>query len=125
MQKKVLIVDDEPNIVISLKFLLENAGFDVKSESDGQSALDAIASSTPDVLVLDVMLPGLDGFQVLRELRGDPRYEKLPVLMLTAKGQREDRKTAIDTGADVFISKPFSNDEVVKAVQDLAVASDE
>ena len=125
MQKKVLVVDDEPNIVISLKFLLENAGFDVKSESDGQSALDAIASSTPDVLVLDVMLPGLDGFQVLRELRSDPRYEKLPVLMLTAKGQREDRKTAIDTGADVFISKPFSNDEVVKAVQDLAVVSNE
>ena len=125
MQKKVLVVDDEPNIVISLKFLLENAGFDVKSESDGQSALDAIASSTPDVLVLDVMLPGLDGFQVLRELRSDPRYEKLPVLMLTAKGQREDRKTAIDTGADVFISKPFSNDEVVKAVQDLAVVCNE
>ena len=125
MQKTVLIVDDEPNIVISLKFLLENAGFDVNSESNGQAALDSIATSIPDVLVLDVMLPGLDGFQVLRELRGDPRYEKLPVLMLTAKGQREDRKTAIDTGADVFISKPFSNDEVVKAVQNLAATANE
>lgn len=124
MKKRILLVEDEPNIVVSLTFLLERAGFEVATETNGQKALETILEDPPDTLVLDVMLPGLDGFEILRRIRADHRVEKLPVLMLTAKGQREDRKNALDFGADKFITKPFSNAEVVEAVQDL-VARDQ
>ena len=120
MAKRVLLAEDEPNIVESLKFVLERAGFDVAVEIDGREALDVTLNDTPDVLVLDVMLPGIDGYEVLRQLRADRRSETLPVLMLTAKGQREDRETALECGADLFITKPFSNAEVVEAVEWLA-----
>ena len=120
MKKRILLVEDEPNIVVSLTFLLERAGFEVATESNGQNAIDTILDDPPDTLVLDVMLPGLDGFEILRRVRADPRVEKLPVLMLTAKGQREDRKNALEIGADMFITKPFSNTEVVEAVRELA-----
>jgi len=120
MNKRILLVEDEPNIVVSLTFLLERAGFEVATESNGQKAIDSILDDPPDTLVLDVMLPGLDGFEILRRVRADPRVEKLPVLMLTAKGQREDRKNALEIGADMFITKPFSNTEVVEAVRELA-----
>lgn len=120
MKKRILLVEDEPNIVVSLTFLLERAGFEVATESNGQNAIDSILDDPPDTLVLDVMLPGLDGFEILRRVRADPRVDKLPVLMLTAKGQREDRKNALEIGADMFITKPFSNTEVVEAVLELA-----
>ena len=120
MTKRVLLVEDEANIVVSLTFLLERAGFEVESEMNGRSALARVLETPPDVMVLDVMLPGLDGFEVLRQLRADPRGEKLPVLMLTAKGQREDRDNALAVGADRFISKPFSNAEVIDTVRQLA-----
>jgi DNA-binding response OmpR family regulator len=120
MQKRVLLAEDEPNIVESLTFLLERAGFDVTAEMNGQSALGAALSDPPDVMILDVMLPGLDGFEILRRLRADARAQALPVLMLTAKGQREDRETALESGANLFITKPFSNSEVIAAVTRLA-----
>lgn len=120
MQKRVLLAEDEPNIVESLTFLLERAGFDVTAEMDGQSALGAALADPPDVMILDVMLPGLDGFEILRRLRADARALALPVLMLTAKGQREDRETALESGANLFITKPFSNTEVIAAVTRLA-----
>jgi DNA-binding response OmpR family regulator len=120
MQKRVLLAEDEPNIVESLTFLLERAGFDVVSEMDGQSALGVALADPPDVMILDVMLPGLDGFEILRRLRADTRAQALPVLMLTAKGQREDRETALESGANLFITKPFSNSEVIAAVTRLA-----
>lgn len=120
MAKRVLVAEDEPNIVESLTFLLERAGFDVSVESDGRSALNTAINDTPDVLVLDVMLPELDGYEILRQLRADRRGESLPVLMLTAKGQREDRETAMHCGADLFMTKPFANAEIVAAVERLA-----
>ncbi len=120
MQKRILVVEDEPNIVTSLVFLFEHAGFAVTSETNGKVALDLILSEPPDVLVLDVMLPGLDGFEILRHLRSIPETQAMPILMLTAKGQREDRQNALDFGADLFITKPFSNAEVVSAVKTLA-----
>lgn len=120
MPKRVLLVEDEPNITSSLLFILERAGFEVSSESNGKTALDLILSDPPDAMVLDVMLPGMDGFEVLRRIRADPKVGGLPVLILTAKGQREDRRTALDAGANRFITKPFSNAEVVKAVAELA-----
>ena len=120
MTKRVLLAEDEANIAESISFLLQRAGFEVTVESDGRRALDAVMAETPDVLVLDVMLPGLDGYEILRKLRADPRGETLPVLMLTAKGQREDREMALKCGANLFITKPFSNAEIVSAVRKLA-----
>ena len=120
MQKRVLLVEDEPNIVESLRFLLERAGFDVSVETEGPSALESVLQTPPDVLVLDVMLPELDGFEVLRQLRANAMTRALPVLMLTAKGQKENRETAFEAGADAFITKPFSNTEIVDAVSSLA-----
>lgn len=120
MTKRVLLAEDEPNIVESLTFLLERAGFAVRVETDGRQALDAAISDAPDVLVLDVMLPGLDGYEILRQLRANQRAGRTPVIMLTAKGQREDRETAIASGADLFITKPFANSEIIAAVKRLA-----
>ena len=118
--KTVLLAEDEPNIVESLTFLLERAGFKIKVASDGRQALDTALEKQPAVLVLDLMLPELDGYEVLRRLRVDPRGEKLPVLMLTAKGQRIDRETALECGADLFMTKPFANSEIIAAVVELA-----
>ena len=100
--------------------MLERAGFEIEVASDGRTALQSALDNRPDVLVLDLMLPELNGYEVLRELRRDPRCESLPVLMLTAKGQVQDRETALECGADLFITKPFVNAEITAAVQELA-----
>ena len=123
MALRVQLAEDEPNIVESLRFLLERAGFDVATESDGAAALAAALAEPPDVMILDVMLPVLDGFEILRRLRADARGRSVPVIMLTAKGQRADRATALGGGADLFITKPFSNAEVIAAVRRLAGAA--
>lgn len=120
MTKRVLLVEDEPNIVVSLRYLLTRAGFDVAVEENGARGLAAALDSPPDVAVLDVMLPEMNGFEILAALRADPRGQRLPILMLTAKGQREDRERAIAGGADRFVTKPFSNAELVAAVRELA-----
>ncbi len=120
MPKRVLLAEDEPNIVESLSFLLQRAGFDVVVEVDGKKALDNALADTPDVMILDVMLPEMDGYEVLRKIRADERAKSIPVLMLTAKGQREDRRVALECGADLFITKPFANADLVAAVQQLA-----
>ncbi len=120
--KRVLLAEDEPNIVVSLRFLLERAGYAVAVRDTGDAALAAALGETPDVVILDVMLPGLDGFEILGRLRADGRTARLPVIMLTAKGQAKDRARAEAVGADHFISKPFANAEVVDAVRRLAHA---
>lgn len=121
MAKRVLLAEDEPNIVESLTFILERSGFDVATTTNGRQALEVALSDMPDILILDVMLPELDGYEVLRRLRADARTKTLPVLMVTAKGQREDRETAMKCGADMFITKPFVNSELIAAVEKLAV----
>jgi len=120
MTKTVLLAEDEPNIVESLTFLLERAGFEVSVATDGRKALMSALETRPDVLVLDLMLPEIDGYEVLRQLRADPKGENLPVLMLTAKGQRIDRETALECGADLCMAKPFANAEITAAVTKLA-----
>lgn len=120
MSKRVLLAEDEPNIVESLSFLLERAGYQVMVEIDGLKALDTAMADTPDVMILDVMLPEMDGYEVLRKMRADDRTKSVPVLMLTAKGQREDRRVAMECGADLFITKPFANAELIAAVEQLA-----
>ena len=122
MAGRVLIVEDEPHIVESLKFILSRDGFEVTALGDAETALETLRETTPDVLVLDAMLPGASGFDMLRQLRANPAWAALPVLMLTAKGQRRDREVARDVGADRFMTKPFANAEVVAAVRELANA---
>lgn len=120
MNQRVLLAEDEPNIVESLRFLLSRAGFDVDVRDNGVAALDAARRMKPDVLVLDVMLPEMNGFEILSNLRSDPETAEMPILMLTAKGQREDRERAMALGASQFMSKPFGNAELVQAVRALA-----
>ena len=116
----ILIAEDEPNIAELLQFLLQRAGHNTLLASDGAAALAAARAQRPDVLVLDVMLPKLSGYEVLKAVRADPVIGGLPVLMLTAKGQEKDRKLAQDLGATAFITKPFSNIDVLSRVAELA-----
>jgi DNA-binding response OmpR family regulator len=120
MPVRVLIVEDEPNIIESLSFILEREGCSITTELDGVAGLERLRKDVPDVLILDVMLPKLDGFQVLKQIRADSNLANLPILMLTAKGQQKDRQTADDLGVSAFITKPFSNQEVVELVMKLA-----
>lgn len=120
MAKRVLLVEDEPNIIEAIRFILNRDGWSVETHSDGATAVDAIRSRAPDVLVLDVMLPGRSGFDILRELREGEGTRDLPVLMLTAKGQGRDRELAERYGATRFMTKPFANAEVLDAVNRLA-----
>ncbi|MBS8229284.1 response regulator transcription factor [Vannielia litorea] len=122
MGKRVLLVEDEPNIIEAIRFILSRDGWRVDTHSDGATALDAVARVSPDVMILDVMLPGKSGFDILRELRAAEATAALPVLMLTAKGQGKDRDLALQFGANRFMTKPFSNDEVLDCLRELAGA---
>lgn len=115
----ILIAEDEPSILESLDFILRRAGWSIDSATDGEAVLEKVRRSRPRVLVLDVMLPKRSGFDVLKQLRSDVETKDLPVLILTAKGQQQDRRIAEELGADVFVTKPYSNAEVVGAVRQL------
>ena len=119
MSKRVLLVEDEPNIIEAIRFILSRDGWAVETHSDGATAVDAILAAPPDVLVLDVMLPGKSGFDILRDLRAAPSTAALPVLMLTAKGQGRDRELAERYGVNRFMTKPFANAEVLETVNAL------
>jgi DNA-binding response OmpR family regulator len=119
MTTRVLIVDDEPSIVISLEFLLKREGFDVSVARDGQEGLTAIRDQHPDLVVLDVMMPKLDGFAVLEAVRADPDLAATRVLMLTAKGREAEQKKGLALGADAYLSKPFSTHELIAKARTL------
>jgi len=119
---RVLIVEDELHIVESLSFVLESEGFDVASELDGEAGLRRLRADPPDVLLLDVMLPKMNGLEVLKLVRADARLRGLPVVILTAKGRQQDRRMAEEIGADAFMTKPFANGDVVAAIRRLAAA---
>ena len=112
----VLIAEDEQNIAESLRFILERADCRVRHASDGEEALLEARNEAPDVMILDLMLPSLNGFDVLKTIRADNDLRKVPVLILTAKGQAQDRQSADNLGADAFVTKPFSNAEIVSEV---------
>ncbi|MEL6583357.1 MAG: response regulator [Pseudomonadota bacterium] len=120
MSKRVLIVEDEANIAESISFLLEREGYEVSLLSDGAAAFDAVHASRPDLVVLDVMLPNRSGFDVLNDIRASDTTARTPVMMLTAKGQSRDRDRANELGATAFVTKPFSNVEIVERVRELA-----
>ena len=119
MARRILVAEDEPFIVESLVFLLSRAGHQVKAVSDGAGVLPAIAAFRPDLLILDIMLPISNGFDVLRRIRAAPRTQRLPVLVLTAKGQDADRSRMMELGVDDFVTKPFSNRDLMARVAKL------
>lgn len=119
MAGSVLLIEDEPNIIEAIRFILSRDGWRVDTHSDGRSAVDAVRSRKPDLIVLDVMLPNRSGYDILNELRADPEFVDLPVLMLTARGQKKDRELAEKLGASRFMTKPFSNGEVLETVRQL------
>ena len=119
MSKKVLIADDEPNIVISLEFLMKREGHAVSVARDGPSALEAIRTAKPDLVLLDVMMPGLSGFEVCQAVRGDEALAGVKILMLSAKGRDTDIAKGQALGADAYMTKPFSTKELAEKVREL------
>ena len=124
MTHSVLVVEDEPNIVDSLSFLMKQAGYRVWIARDGDTALRMVASETPDLVLLDVMLPRRDGYQVCQAIRANPEWNGVRVIMLSARGRELDRRKGIALGADDYITKPFSTREIVKRVQRTLNADD-
>ncbi len=119
MGKRLLVAEDEPNIATSLTFLLEREGYEVTVASDGNAAIEAVLANLPDALLLDLMLPGIDGYEILRRVRSDPKSADLPIMVLSAKGQAEDRARALSLGANLYLTKPFANAELLEAVDGL------
>jgi phosphate regulon transcriptional regulator PhoB len=117
--KKILVVDDEPDLVELVSYNLKKEGFTIFSAVSGEDALDKIRGNQYDLIVLDLMLPGIQGTELCRILRNDPRTEALPIIMLTAKGDVADRVRGLETGADDYLSKPFSPKELVARVNAL------
>ena len=119
MPKRILIVDDEPNIVLSLEFLMKKHGYEVETATDGEQALEAVNRQHPDLVLLDVMMPRKDGYQVCQILREDERLADMRIVMLTAKGRDVEREKGLSLGADDYITKPFSTQDVVEKVGEL------
>jgi DNA-binding response OmpR family regulator len=113
----ILVADDEPNIVRSLEFLLKQAGFRVRAVSDGEAALAAVAQDPPDLVLLDVMMPGRDGYAVCQDIRANPAWRDMRIIMLTAKGRDMQREKGLSLGADEYVTKPFSTRELVERIR--------
>ncbi len=117
MSKRVLVVDDEPNIVMSLEFLMRRAGFDVAVARNGREALAALDATPPDLLLLDVMMPEFDGYEVCERVRGRPDWNATKIIMLTARGRDIERERGLALGADAYVTKPFSTRDLVEQVK--------
>jgi DNA-binding response OmpR family regulator len=115
--ERILIVDDEPDIVETLAFRLEQEGYAVITAGDGLEGLEKARNESPDLIVLDVMMPKLDGFQVARLLKFDEQYQHIPIVMLTAKTQEQDEATGIKTGADDYVKKPFDSQTLMDVIR--------
>ena len=124
MVSKILVVDDEPNIVLSLEFLMKQAGFQVRTASDGEAGLAAITAEQPDLVLLDVMMPRKNGYEVCQAIRANPDWKNVRIIMLTAKGREVEREKGLALGADDYITKPFSTQEVVERVRELLAEAD-
>ena len=119
MGKKLFIADDESGFVSTLRSRLEFEGFEVTTAPDGKAALELIPDEKPDLVLLDIMMPAVNGYQVCRELKGDPDTSSIPILMLTAKSQESDKFWGMEAGADDYMTKPFDMDELIKKIEEL------
>lgn len=118
-KKRILIVDDEPNIVLMLSNRLKANGYDVLSALDGQAGLELAQTTRPDLIILDLMLPVIDGYEVCSRLKTDGRYSKIPILLFSAKAQQEDIAKGEETGADGYIVKPFEAQALLDKIKEL------
>jgi len=121
MPKKVLIVDDEPNIIVPLQFLMEQESYKVMVAANGDEAMEMIAKFKPDLILLDIMLPGVDGYQVCQNVRENPEWQNIKIIFLSAKGREIDVVKGMALSADAYIKKPFAIADVVAQVKDLLV----
>ena len=118
-KKKILLVDDEKDMVFAVKMQLETQGFEVTTAVDGQEALDKARRDKPDLIVLDLMLPKIDGYKICRMLKFDKKYKKIPIIMFTARVQETDRKLGFEVGADAYLSKPFEPKMLLERIHEL------
>ena len=121
MSKSILIVDDEPNIVICLEYLFKREGFQVAVAGDGVEALRKIAENAPDLVLLDIMMPLKNGYEVCQEIRAHPDWRSLKIIMLSAKGRDTEIQKGLALGADAYLTKPFATKELVAKVKELLV----
>lgn len=119
MKRKVLIVDDEPNIVTALEFLLQRSGYEVQVATNGQEALAALERDTPDVVLLDVMMPLKSGYEVCQRMRERPEWRQVKIVMLSAKGREAEVSKGLAVGADLYVTKPFSTRELIEQIDRL------
>ncbi len=119
MASKILIVDDEPNIIVPLQFIMERNGYDVTVAETGEAAMAAVTADKPDLILLDLMLPDLDGFDICRLIRENPDWRDIKIIMVTAMSSEVDVTKGLSLGADAFIIKPFSNSDVVRQVNEM------
>lgn len=118
-KKRILVVDDEAELVKAIKIRLELAGFEVFAAYNGNEALEKVRQNPPDLVILDLMLPKIDGFKVCRILKFDEKYKGIPIIMLTARAQESDQKVGADVGADAYIMKPFDHTVVLAKIKEL------
>jgi len=119
MAKKILVVDDEPHIVKLVEMRLKASGYDVISSHDGRQCLDMVRSEKPDLIILDLMLPSLNGYEVCHALRSDPVHKNIPIVMLSAKGKFNDMKTGLEKGVDAYVAKPFKTETLLGILKGL------
>jgi len=122
MAKKILLVDDEPHIIMMLENRMKHAGYEVITASDGQEALTKAKKENPDLIILDLMLPKLDGYKVCRMLKFDEKYKHIPIIMLSARAQEADKKMGETVGADGYVTKPFEPQVLLGKVKELLSA---
>jgi len=116
-RNKILIIDDEPQIVRALELLMQREGFEVRSANDGVEALGAIEEGAPDLILLDLMMPRMDGFELCQKIRSNPVWKSMIIVILTAKGRDIEREKGMALGADYYVTKPFSTREVVQLIK--------
>jgi DNA-binding response OmpR family regulator len=119
MSKKVLIVDDEPGIIVALQFLMEQNGYATLVAFSGEEAMEAVARDHPDLILLDIMLPVVDGFEVCQRVRENPAWDNIRIVLVTALGNEANVTKGLDLGADAYVTKPFSNADLVARVKEL------
>lgn len=124
MSKTILIVDDEAYIVTSLEYVMQSAGFEVAVAYDGEEALEKIAENVPALVILDLMMPKLDGFEVCQKIRENPLWKDIRIIILTAKGRDTERKKGMSLGADDYMTKPFSTRDILNRVKELLAESE-
>ncbi len=121
MGKKILVVDDEPDLLVAIKIRLKAAGYDVEVAKDGAEGLEKARTVEPNLILLDLMLPKMNGYKVCRFIKFDEKYKHIPIIMLTARAEEDDRILGMETGANLYMTKPFNNKELLENIKKLII----